>query len=133
MRRICAASSLECQHCTCVSMLHICVLRQVESAVAEDEHLIMSDLPCVCMQVRRLAAADFRREREEAVAAVTILGAFAKAERSSFLGFMLREPATLDAEAQTAEVAMHYSYLLLYHQALLLNTNMLMHMQQRRQ
>lgn len=58
-----------------------------------------------CRQaMQRMAGADFRKGREEAVAVATILAAFAKAERSTLLGFPLREPATLPADAQAAEV-----------------------------
>lgn len=58
----------------------------------------------ILQAVRRLASADFRKEREEAVTAVTILASFAKAERASLLGFPLKEPAQLPADAQCAEV-----------------------------
>ena len=58
-----------------------------------------------CQAVKRLAATDFRKDREEAVAAATILAVFAKAERASLLGFPQREPATLPADAQSAEVS----------------------------
>lgn len=54
-----------------------------------------------------MAGADFRKGREEAVAVTSILGAFAKAERASLLGFPLREPATLSADAQADEVLQH--------------------------
>lgn len=51
-----------------------------------------------------MAGADFRKGRDEALAVTTILAAFAKAERTSLLGFPLREPATLPADAQADQV-----------------------------
>jgi hypothetical protein len=99
-------------------MFHACLVPVHVSHAADISLSLSTSLKACCQQaIQSMASADFRKGRDDAVAVTTILGALAKAERATLLGFPLREPAMLSAGAQADEVCrsrLHQPFLCTY-------------------